>query len=270
MMNTDKNLSPINVSSYSPLVTIIVATLNAVETIDRCLLSIINQTYPNKEIIVIDGGSTDGSIDHINEVDGHLAYWETKPDRGIYHAWNKAIELSKGEWICFLGADDYFLDNQVLASFTPHLIQAMESGIRLVYGRVAQVTARGEVLKYTGKPWSKIHWQMRHGMPLPHPGLMHHISLFKEHGLFDESFQIAGDYEFLLRELKTGAAAFIPDLCSVHQQIGGISHARNLLAHREVSRARVKNGLPAVTWAWILVYSRAILRHYWKRIRPCR
>jgi glycosyltransferase involved in cell wall biosynthesis len=267
MMNLAKNTSSTNASPHLPRITVIVATLNAVKTIDRCLQSIIRQTYPNKAIIVMDGGSTDGSIECIKGFARHLAYWETEPDQGIYHAWNKAVKLSHGEWLCFLGADDYFRDDQVLSAFIPHLLQSRNTGIRLVYSRVAQVTDRGEVLKYSGKPWSQIHWQMRHGMPLPHPGLMHHFSLFNDHGLFDESFQIAGDYEFLLRELKTGAASFIPNLCSVNQQIGGISHARNLLAHREVSRARVKNGLPAVTWAWLLVYFRAILRHYWKRIR---
>ena len=251
-------------------VSVIIPTFNREKQVCRAIRSVMYQTYADFEIIVIDGGSTDGSVSIVKNFEQYIDFWESQPDRGIYHAWNKAISHSHGKWICFLGADDYFRDTQVLSAFIPHLLQAGKSGIRVVYGRVAQVTCHGELLKYIGKPWPRIKWQMRHGMPLPHPGLMHHSSLFDEYGLFDESFSISGDYEFLLRVLITGKASFIPDLCSVHQQIGGISHARNLLAHREVSRARVKNGLPAVTWAWLLVYFRAIIRHFWKQIRPCR
>ncbi|MEA1967019.1 MAG: glycosyltransferase [Thermodesulfobacteriota bacterium] len=166
------------------------------------------------------------------------------PDRGIYHAWNKALKYAQGEWICFLGADDYFWDKHVLSNIAFHLKRARAEKINLVYGQIARVNNKGHIVKLAGKQWHKIKWQMPHGMPLdlPHPGLMHHHSIFKKHGVFDESFKIAGDYDLLLRELKSGKALFAKNIRTVACQIGGIADSSNMLSHMEVKRARAKNG----------------------------
>src|SRR3990170_1119466 len=95
-------------SNLPPLFTIIVATLNSAHRLPRCIASFAGQTYPRRELIVMDGGSTDGTVDIIRTQGPAVAYWESSPDRGIYHAWNKALAHAHGEWICFLGADDYF------------------------------------------------------------------------------------------------------------------------------------------------------------------
>ena len=250
---------------YAPLITTIVATLNNSKTLARCLQSIIEQSYSKKEIIVIDGGSTDGSTSLLESLDTHIDYWESKLDRGVYHAWNKALEKANGEWFCFLGADDYFWDKNVLSDFVPYLWRACRSDIRIVYGRVAQVSKNGSLKNFLGKPWERIRWQMHHGMPLPHPGLMHHLSLVDEYGLFDESFKVAGDYEYLLRELLKHSALFAENICSVGHQLGGLSQYNNLKAHLEVAKARKKNGLPAYTWGWLLVFIRAVFRHVWRK-----
>ena len=119
------------------LITVILAVLNASNTLERCLQSILKQTYQHKEIILVDGGSTDGTLSILDAYGDKLTYWESKPDRGIYHAWNKALKHARGDWICFLGADDYFWSNNVLADLAPHLIRATNSGIRIVYGQAA-------------------------------------------------------------------------------------------------------------------------------------
>lgn len=245
-----------------PLITVIVAVLNCSKTLEHCIKSITEQSYPCVELIVMDGGSTDGSMSIINSYSDKIAYWESKPDRGIYHAWNKALKHSCGEWVCFLGADDYFWNDRVLADLTTHLIRASYSGIKVLYGQAARVDCSGKIIKLQGKPWNKIGLQMRHGMPfdLPHPGLMHHCSLFEEHGLFDESFKIAGDYEFLLRELKNGKALFANNLRTVGCKVGGIADSFKLLAQKEVARARQKNGLRTMSWVWLAVYTRSLIR----------
>ena len=180
-----------------PLITIIVATLNCADTLERCLDNVATQTYPFKELIVIDGGSTDGSVDIIKNMSYALTFWESEPDRGIYHAWNKALKHVSGSWICFLCASDYFCDNQVLAILAQHLEKAAVAGTRVVYGEVIKMDSQGKIIKVTGKPWKKIRWQIRHGMPFIHSGMMHHRSLFELNGLFNESVVVAGDYEFL-------------------------------------------------------------------------
>ncbi len=250
----------------NPLITIIVAVLNGRETIRQCIESVNNQTYLYKELIIIDGGSTDGTVEILKNNDDKIAYWESKPDSGIYHAWNKALEHSRGDWICFLGADDYFWSKNVLTDLSPHLVNAADSGIKVVYGQAAKVDRNGRILKLIGKPWEKIRWLMPHGMPLSHTGLMHHRSLFKKHGLFDETFQIAGDYDLLLRELKNGEAIYVRDLIVAGWQVGGISDLNFFLTHREIGRARRKNGFHNLSWVWIVVHVRGFFREYWRQL----
>ncbi len=255
-----------NIKDENPLFTIIVAVLNGKEYIERCIESVNSQTYPYKELIIKDGGSTDGTVEILKNNDDKIAYWESSPDRGIYHAFNKAIKHARGEWICFLGADDYFWNKNVLTDLSPHLIKAAGLGIKVVYGQAARVDRSGRILKLIGKPWENVRWLMPHGMPLPHPGLMHHRSLFEKHGLFDETFRIAGDYDLLLRELKNGDALYVRDLIVAGWQAGGISDSKALFAHKETGRARRKNGFHNLSWVWLAVHTRGFLREYWRKL----
>jgi glycosyltransferase involved in cell wall biosynthesis len=89
------------------MISVIVAVFNGAKTLQQCIDSVAGQTYPHKELIVIDGGSIDGTREILEGDATKLAYWVSEPDRGIYHAWNKALARARGDWICFLGADDY-------------------------------------------------------------------------------------------------------------------------------------------------------------------
>jgi glycosyltransferase involved in cell wall biosynthesis len=240
---------------YSPKITIIVAVYNGSLTLSRCIKSINVQSYPNKELIVMDGGSSDGSVKIIENNSEQIAYWESKKDRGIYHAWNKAIFHAKGEWICFLGSDDFFWKNDVLDKMIPTLRIAEKKGIRLVYGRIALINKLDEIQNILGMPWEKTKSIFSHQMP-PHPGLLHHANIFRDHGLFDESYRIAGDYELLLRELKTGDAMFVQDLMVAGMQYGGMScNIANLLRliSEDIS-ARKKHGLDLITTQIVKYY----------------
>jgi len=250
----------------SPLITTVIAVLNKAETLERCIKSVLEQLYTRIEIIIIDGGSKDGTIDILNAYTKKIAYWESEKDDGIYNAWNKALNHSHGEWICFLGADDYLWNAHVFADLVPYLINAANSEIKVVYGQVARVDNRGKIIKLMGKPWEKIHWLMTHGMPLPHTGLMHHRSLFEVHGIFDETFQIAGDYELLLRELKKGTALFADGLITTGWRSGGISESRFLFAHKEIAQARRRHGFRGFSWVWLAVHCRGFIREYWRRL----
>jgi len=241
---------------YFPKITIIAAVFNGSVTLSRCIKSIYSQSYLNKELIIIDGGSTDDTVKIIEDNSHQIAYWESKPDRGIYHAWNKALFHAKGEWICFLGSDDYFWKEDVLEKMIPALRIAEKNDIRLVYGRVASINKMGEVQNILGMPWEKAKSILSHQMP-PHPGLLHHAHIFRDHGLFDESFRIAGDYELLLRELRTRDAMFVPEVIVVGIQYGGVScNIGNLLQLiTEDIAARKKHGLNLITTPVIKYYT---------------
>ncbi len=249
----------------NPQITVIIAVLNGANTLKRCLTSIFSQSYQQKEVLIIDGSSTDGSVEILKSYDDRITYWESCPDNGIYHAWNKALKHTHGEWICFLGADDFFWSDNVLSEIAPYLIKAQNDDIRIVYGQIAKINAHKQILKQEGKTWAKIQWQMLHGMPrdLPHPGLMHHHTLFEDHGLFDETFKIAGDYELLLRELRNSTALFVDNLLTVGHQEGGIADTFKTAAQMEVARARQKNGLGAFSWLWTVIFIRTLFQNIW-------
>lgn len=99
-----------------PLISVITACYNAEETIEKTILSVINQTYPNIEYIIVDGGSKDGTIDIIKKYSKRVSCWISESDNGVYDAMNKGIHLAHGEWLNFMNSGDTFVDNDVLLS----------------------------------------------------------------------------------------------------------------------------------------------------------
>lgn len=180
---------------YSPSICIIIAVFNGAKTIQRCIDSIADQSYPNKKLIIIDGGSTDGTVDIIKNNREVIAYWVSEPDRGIAHAWNKGLAQTKSDWILFLGVDDQLHDTNVLSDIATLLSCDSESD--LVYGQI--VFGDGPyVNNILGSPFKRhIH---KRRMMIPHTGCFQRYSLFEELGKFDESFKVAMDYEFFLRK----------------------------------------------------------------------
>jgi glycosyltransferase involved in cell wall biosynthesis len=225
-----------------PMISIVVAVLNGKATLQQCIDSVAMQSYPNRELIVVDGGSTDGTVDLLIANREKIACWVSEPDRGIYHALNKGVAQSHGEWICFLGADDYLWDARVLEDLAGQL-ERLPADIRIAYGQVMMVNADGESLYPLAEPWEQISARFRQVMCIPHQGVMHRRSLFEQYGQFDETFRIAGDYELMLRELKTADAAFIPEVIVAAQRIGGVStQSINFFrTHREYLRAQRLN-----------------------------
>ena len=228
-----------------PKVTVIVAVRDGAATLERCLNSITSQTYPNTELIVLDGDSSDGSVDILKALERSLAFWESAPDRGIYHAWNKGLARATGDWVCFLGADDRFWQPDSLEGLIRRLPLPSPDAPRVVYGRAAVLSHGGDVLRYEGRPWEQARRDLAWSLPIPHPGMLHHRSLFETHGYFDESFLIVGDYELLLRELKTRPALYVPDVVVVAFQHGGQSNSPRMMGQmlQEIARARRKHGL---------------------------
>ncbi len=246
---------------YQPLVTVVVAVYNNVASLQQCLDSVTSQTYRNVELIVIDGGSSDGTIDILKHNSSQLAYWISEPDRGIYHAWNKALAQTHGAWICFIGADDFLWDLHVLAKVVVQL-ERIPANINAAYSQVNLINDRGDILYSLGRAWKEVKQEFRQLMCIPHPAVMHRRDLFTKNGIFDESFRIAGDYELLLRELAVNDAFFIPGIVFSGMRQGGISSApaNTLLGLREVRAAQLKNGLRWPGVGWLLALARAYFR----------
>lgn len=246
----------------APQISVVVAVFNSKATLQQCIDSFARQNYAHKELIVIDGGSTDGSVDVLAANQHVVDYWISEPDRGIYSAWNKALDHAHGEWICFLGADDYFWSEDALALMSVQL-QQLSPSVQVAYGAIMVVNAHGAVIHPFGAPWHRVRRRFRQLMSIPHQGTMHRRSLFQRHGRFDESFRIAGDYELLLRELKTADAFFVPDVVvSAMRQGGGISSTPGnaWVVLKETRQAQLKNGLYLPGIYWLLAVARLGMR----------
>jgi glycosyltransferase involved in cell wall biosynthesis len=228
----------------SPYFSIVIAVRNGAATLQRCLDSVLGQTFDAWELIVIDGDSSDGSQRILQNNERSIGYWVSEPDRGIYEAWNKALAKSRGEWIYFLGADDRFHDSHVLDEIAGSLRTA-EGKYRVAYASIDKVADSGQVLFRWGQPWPSLRGEFRKGMAIPHQAIFHHRSLFERHGRFDEGYRISGDYELLLRELVDHDALSIPAVVVVDMAAGGLADqpANRGLMLRESYRARRTHGL---------------------------
>ncbi len=237
------------------------ALYNGAGTLRRCLDSVKSQTYRDFELIVIDGGSSDGSLEILRQYQDSIHYWESEPDRGIYHAWNKGLDHVTGDWVNFLGADDYFPEPEVLDLVAAGIARSCPD-IRIVYGREAIVSPSGEILAVLGDPWEKISDRFMIEMCLPHTATFHHVSLFQDHGRLDESFKIAGDYEFLLRELKHRSARFFPDITVKAVTCFGVSKdwSHGVESVMEEARAKRMNGIFPYHPGWIALMAKAVTK----------
>ena len=251
----------------APLYSVIVAVLNGAATLPRCLDSVFEQTFQDFELIVIDGGSSDGTQDILERHAERIRYWVSEPDSGIYQAWNKALAQVRGHWVLFLGADDRFHDDKVLDRFAPPLTAA-EGEFRVVYGKVDRIDASGGIVSRHGAPWPSIRLRFRRHMAIVHQGVFHHSSLFERWGPFDERYKISGDYELLLRELVENEALFVPDHV-VDMRVGGLSDRpeHRVTLRGESLRARRAHGLVSRTQLfWLsLRLRRAAVRAWLKR-----
>ena len=251
----------------SPLLSIVIAVLNNAATLGRCIESVLAQDYKNRELIVIDGGSTDGSLEIVREHASKLAYWESKPDRGVYHAFNKGLQKASGEWIYFLGSDDYLWDRRVTDRMSMHLAGAYPT-YRVVYSQVCFVTPQGETLEVLGRPWKECRRWFRQGFMIPHQAVFHHRSLFDVHGPFDETFRLAGDYELLLRELAKREALFVPGIIVAAYQFGGSGSLpdNSLRVLKERRLAHVLNGIRFPGFLWYAMIRTLIRIALWKML----
>ena len=98
----------------TPLITVVTVVYNGVEFLEKTILNVLGQDYPNIDYIIIDGGSTDGTLDIIRKYEDKISKWISEPDQGIYDAMNKGIKLATGEWINFMNAGDYFYEKETL------------------------------------------------------------------------------------------------------------------------------------------------------------
>ena len=176
-----------------PLVTIITVTLNAETTLAQCIISVLNQSYKNIEYIIIDGGSSDGTLNIIKKYQDIVDYFVSEPDRGLYHAMNKGLELATGDYILTLNADDWYVKGCVIG-----LINAKK------YSGVDFVSALAQYVDQEGKPLYVLRSMpfddsLRLRMPLRHGCMLISSVIYNDIGPYDESYKIIADFDLTVR-----------------------------------------------------------------------
>ena len=215
-----------------PVLSIICVVLNNVVGVKRMLESIIPQLSEAIELIVIDGGSTDGTLDTLNRFSDFLTYWVSEPDKGIYDAWNKGLAKSNGQFVAFIGSDDV-LEKDYVSRCLSFLMK--NQNLDYVSFKIKLENASQRVI---GEKWV---WRtFRRHMKVAHVGSLHNRDLYARYGLYDISYKIAGDYEFLLRPKSSLRVEFI-DYVGLTMGTSGVSNRYIIRAVIESMRAKLSN-----------------------------
>ena len=188
--------NPTNVAGKGyPRLTIITPSYNQADFLERTILSVLNQNYPNLEYIIVDGGSTDRSVEVIKKYEKYLAYWVSEKDNGQVHAINKGLERATGDWISFQNSDDVYFPG----TFQRFGKAAMEQSADILYGDLFMITTDDEVTEILKTTSYSLTCQILEGMQIHNQSLFFKKSLVEKYGKFDESFRFAFDYEFITR-----------------------------------------------------------------------
>jgi glycosyltransferase involved in cell wall biosynthesis len=171
---------------------IVTVSLNSEEDIENCIVSVAEQTYKNKEHIIIDGGSQDSTVEIIRKYSEHLSYWVSEPDKGIADAMNKGIESATGDYLLFINSDDFLINNQALES----IYSSIQDRIDYYIFKVMSVYPDG-TRKLLGNRNFGLSTYFKMGSC--HQGHVVSRKLFEKYGTYDTSFKIGMDYEFVLR-----------------------------------------------------------------------
>jgi len=231
----------------SPLVSIITTVFNSKETIEDAIQSVLNQSYPNIEYIVVDGGSTDGTIEIINKYENKINKFVSEKDKGVYDGMNRGIKRATGDIIGILNSDDIYASNDVIERVVNEMA---ENNADCCWGDLVYVDAKNtdKVIRY----WKSSEYKegkFKKGWMPPHPTFFVKKWVYQKYGLFNLDFPISADYELMLRFLEKYKirSCYIPQVL-VKMRIGGQSNKsiKNIIkGNIECYRAWKINGLKA-------------------------
>ena len=209
----------------NPLVSVITVVYNGAEHLEEAIRAVASQAYPNIEHIIIDGGSTDATIDILYRNDDLIGYWQSEKDRGLYDAMNKGVaQVSDPEsYVLFANADDTLYSGDSISS-----AMSLSRGEDLIYGKM--IFTDGKISGVLGKP---VRFKDLARQTLCHPATFVRRKVFDRIGPFDTSFTIAADYDHIVRAFKARVSTRFVDVIVSKMRMGGLSDDRFMLSCRE-------------------------------------
>ena len=219
----------------TPLISIITVVYNGEKYLEETIQSVINQTYKNIEYIIIDGGSSDGTVDIIKKYETEIDYWVSEKDRGIYDAMNKGAKLATGDFINFMNADDVIYSFDAVEFIVDNILDmdsTYYSRARIVSDTFSWIYPAFEVKDY--KKWLKL--------SLPNHQTMFFPKKFYKSSTYDLRLRLCADDDYKLFALKSGEVKFI-DTVFVKFSRGGVSsdHSSGKLFVQRIKESYIRN-----------------------------
>ena len=239
-------------------ISIITIALNAERYLEQTIASVVNQTYSNREYIIVDGGSTDGTLDIIKKYESEIDNWISEPDKGIADAMNKGIDLATGDYILFLHSDDYLVNSSVLERASEYLGDRFDV---FFFQVLHDIHGQNQVSR--NKP---LGWLTNFKMGSCHQGQLCSIKLFQRIGKFDTSFKIDMDYDFILRAYRAGVSCNSINMPLAVMRLIGISSRKDWKSLRERFDEERRVHFKNCTTIWM----RLFYIFYWMMYLPYR
>lgn len=227
-----------------PLVTVITVCYNAVDTIEQTILSVLAQSYTNIEYIIVDGASTDGTVEIIKKYRNRLSAFISERDKGIYDAMNKAIVLSHGKWVNFMNSGDSFVDNRVIETVFNN---TFTNDVKVIYGDVVKCFSNDKtvVQRFDNLQKGTIQFNLNHQSTFIDGDM---LRLLK----YDLRYKIAADANFFNEiYIHEGEFYYVPVLISNYEAINGASAKQVMTLFKEYSE--IKN-IRKYSSRWLLSY----------------
>ncbi|MCC7303922.1 glycosyltransferase [bacterium] len=215
-----------------PLVSIITVVRNRELVIERCIRSILSQSYKNFEYLIKDGNSTDKTVEIISRFTNRLAYFETSPDKNLYDAMNIATQHATGEWVCYIQSDDMLFAENVLEQVAPHLKKTTAD---VVYGTALLEFEWGVTKTLLANPVNT----MWNHMPFCHQAMFLRTKVAKQYP-FDLSLLPAADYDQVYKLYSLGYKFEVMPVMVSKLSAGGMSDTKRILGLKQVGKIKQK------------------------------
>ncbi len=244
--------------AFNPTLSIITIVYNNVRDIERTMLTVLNQTYPNIEYIVVDGASNDGTLDIIKKYEGRIAKLVSEKDKGIYDAMNKGLALATGDYVLFMNSGDELYSPDTVAQ-----VFASADDADIYYGETEMINDAGESLgRRRHKAPKRFHFRsFSYGMSVSHQAIYIRRSLTET---YDRQYQLSADIDWILRAVKKAKKIVNVNRYVARYLVGGMSkkrHRQSLIERFHIMRKHYgllptlfNHGIIAFNlgWYWLL------------------
>jgi glycosyltransferase involved in cell wall biosynthesis len=244
------------------LVSIITVTYNSEKYLEKTIQSVLGQTYSDIEYIIIDGVSTDNTVQIVKKYEKDIDYWISEPDDGIYDAMNKGIQTANGDIIGIINSDDWLEPNTI--EKVVHVAESISSNKFVIHGNIAKYNAQDNLVGKHGP--KKIPYYYLFSTPFKHPATFISKSVYENIGLYDQHCGLAADYDLMMRIICQNITTKHIDEVLTNVRLVGISTGGESKASNEELFKILKNNTRNIFFAYLGIFIRKInniLRFKW-------